>query len=187
MTTSRGISVRLLTPGQRFDRFVIPEPNSGCFLWLGSTTPQGYGSFWDGLRLVRAPRYAWEQANGPIPPGQWVLHRCDNPSCVNTAHLFLGDNATNVRDCAAKKRLRNQRVAHCPAGHGYTTENTYVDKQGRRACRACVAARAKVYAEKHREWMNLDRSLRRKGSSLRAVRAEIHALRAAVRCEEEGR
>lgn len=55
---------------------------------------------------VLTHRYSWELANGPIPDGMQVCHRCDNPRCVRPAHLFLGTHAHNHRDLDAKKRRR---------------------------------------------------------------------------------
>lgn len=57
-------------------------------------------------RRVRGHRLAWEVAYGPIPPGLGVLHRCDNPKCVNPEHLFLGTQKDNVHDAIAKGRFR---------------------------------------------------------------------------------
>lgn len=88
----------------RFERHVSPEPNSGCFLWTAYVTPKGYGTFGDGKGTILAHRFAWKLANGPIPAGRWVLHRCDNPSCVNPDHLFLGDSRANIDDCVSKGR-----------------------------------------------------------------------------------
>ena len=57
-----------------------------------------HGTFW------RAHRFAWYEANGPIPDGLLVLHKCDNPPCINVEHLFLGTHADNVADMVAKGR-----------------------------------------------------------------------------------
>ena len=58
-------------------------------------------------------RYAWTQANGPIPPGMWVLHRCDVRRCVNPEHLFLGTAQDNSRDMVAKgRKVTNRGESH---------------------------------------------------------------------------
>ena len=77
---------------------------TGCMEWTRSCDRDGYGYVQTSGKLKRAHRVAFERANGPIPEGKWVLHRCDNPKCVNPAHLFLGDNRSNVDDKVAKGR-----------------------------------------------------------------------------------
>lgn len=88
----------------RFTRFVSPEPNTGCWLWTGNVSSDGYGHFWNRGRDEKATRYAYRTMVGRIPDGLWVLHRCDNPSCVNPAHLFVGTPRDNVLDMFAKGR-----------------------------------------------------------------------------------
>lgn len=97
---------------ERFSRFVEPEPNSGCWLWIGSRHGKGYGHFRTAHGAVeKAHRVAWRLFVGQIPDGKQVLHRCDVPSCVNPSHLFLGTNADNLADRQAKQRqARGSRV-----------------------------------------------------------------------------
>jgi hypothetical protein len=93
---------------------------------------------WDGTRPRLETRMVWETTFGPIPPGLFVCHVCDNPRCINTQHLFLGTPLDNMRDKVAKGRHHNQQKTHCPRGHEYTPENTTYGKgsQGRK-CKEC--------------------------------------------------
>jgi len=77
-----------------------------CWIWIASTDARGYGKFYHSRRMVRASRVAWKLAHGPVPPGEGVLHRCDNPPCVNNAgHLFTGTQVINMQDAVAKDRM----------------------------------------------------------------------------------
>jgi hypothetical protein len=89
-----------------FESRVVEVLPSGCQIWMGGINDQGYGLIRHGLRHKRAHRVAWEMANGPIPEGLVVLHRCDVPSCVNPAHLSVGTQAENLKDMFAKGRQK---------------------------------------------------------------------------------
>jgi hypothetical protein len=126
----------------RFLAQVMPEPNSGCHLWTGSTNGHGYGSFYLYGKLPGAHRVAWTLFVGPIPPETpHVLHKCDNPPCVNTDHHFLGTHQDNADDKLAKGRLRfgNHYASRsaCKWGHEYTPENTRPGPGNSRRCRIC--------------------------------------------------
>ena len=123
----------------QFEKFVIPEPNSGCFLWLGTVTGRGYGRLRSGGRVYAAHRFAWMLEHGPIPPGLFVLHRCDNPPCVNTRHLFLGTAADNAHDCVSKGRHAEQRRRSCTKGHALDGVRTLKGRRSR-YCKECKHA-----------------------------------------------
>lgn len=91
------------------DERSIPEPNSGCWLWLGWCDNDGYGKANPSKLTTHrlAHRISFEAYRGPVPTGIDVLHRCDMPSCVNPDHLFLGDQLANMRDMIGKNRRAN--------------------------------------------------------------------------------
>lgn len=86
-----------------------PSPDA-CWEWLFARDKDGYGSVWFQGKQCRAPRVAWVLATGsPIPDGQMIRHRCDNPPCVNPTHLELGTSQQNDHD-----RVERQRAARGP-------------------------------------------------------------------------
>jgi HNH endonuclease len=128
------------------------QSGEGCWVWTGSVNKDGYGQIRVNRRTERVHRLAWQEINGPIPPGMHVCHSCDTPACCNPAHLFIGTQSDNVSDMVAKGRFRggaylNAMKTHCPQGHAYTPENT-MTYNGCRSCRACMNARSGRY---HRE------------------------------------
>jgi hypothetical protein len=88
---------------------VVEDPETGCHEWGGPRFRNGYGRV-----EVTAHRLTWEVTRGPVPRGMLVLHRCDNPSCCNPEHLFLGTPRDNMIDKIRKGRGRNQWTGKLP-------------------------------------------------------------------------
>ncbi len=115
----------------RFHEKYIPEPNSGCWLWVGSMVYK-YGSFNYLDKSYRAHRVSYKMFVGDIPEGMLVCHRCDVRSCVNPNHLFLGTFYDNYHDMLTKGRGRKPRIT--PEAGRWIMENykKYDREWGRR-------------------------------------------------------
>ena len=83
-----------------------------CWEWTGCRGNNGHwhGRFYYNGRMQQAHRLAWEEAHGPIPAGQHVLHKCDRPTCVRPDHLYLGTAADNMADMVLRGRCTNAKV-----------------------------------------------------------------------------
>lgn len=114
------------------------NPENGCWEWTSSICSQtGYGKFlFNGKKDYGAHRASYILLVSEIPPGDWVLHHCDNRKCVNPDHLFLGNHTDNMRDAQAKGR---KPISQCPSLWNY--------QKGCR-CDDCVAFK-KAY---HNNW-----------------------------------
>jgi hypothetical protein len=91
--------------------------SGGCWNWAGAINNRGNGQVHLHGKTVLAHRASFEAFNGPVRNGLWVLHRCDNRRCVNPDHLFLGDGALDMQDCASKGRLHFQKAPRCGEKH----------------------------------------------------------------------
>lgn len=127
--------------------------STGCHLWLGITSQQGYGQLGD-VAKTRAHRLSWELANGtPIPKGLVVRHSCDTPACINPDHLSVGTDAQNVWDAISRGRRPVSAAflakSECERGHDLTKPDAiyFATTRGKRYAR-CRKCRHEWYARK---------------------------------------
>ena len=110
-----------------------------CRVWSLKLTDKGYApiKLSPSRRNRKAHVVAYETFVGTIPDGLQVNHHCDQRDCIRVDHLYAGTQAENMADMSARSRTLNQRKTHCPIGHEFTPENTYVYPGGDRRCREC--------------------------------------------------
>lgn len=117
------------------DRFYskVKAVKSGCLEWQGATVRARYGRFIMGSNWLMAHRVAYVMRYGYVDPKYDIHHTCGNRRCVNTHHL---------RALYHVEHRPNSDKTHCPRGHPYNSENTYIYR-GRRYCKACRLGRAR--------------------------------------------
>ncbi len=146
-------------PARFWDK-VIPEPNSGCWLWTAALTGGrcgGYGAFaFDGRRATRrsggkymkvAHRVTYETLVGEVPTGLDLDHICRTRSCCNPSHLEPVTRSVNSLRGAGGDvaRARTRLITHCPKQHEYSGANLYRNPKGKRSCRKCQALAQAAY------------------------------------------
>jgi hypothetical protein len=95
-------------PYHRMMKHVTHKADTECWEFDGCRDGFGYGKVSVNGKQKRTHRLAWEHAWGEIPKGKCVLHKCDNPCCVNPDHLFIGSQRDNIKDMDSKGRRKNQ-------------------------------------------------------------------------------
>jgi len=138
------IPEELLSASSRFWSKVLPPDENGCMNWTAGTQ-HGYGYIQAGRKLWRAHRLSWVYANKRLIPDRKVIcHSCDNPGCVNPDHLILGTQSDNIQQAYDRGRGRNKFIGkdRCIRGHLFS-DDSYITKEGYRACRACRRLRRK--------------------------------------------
>ena len=122
------------------------QKGDGCWEWQGAISKRGYGAVrWEG-KTRPVHRIVWELEIGPIPEGMVIDHLCRNRRCCRLDHLRVTTHRENIIAGTGFGAV-NAAKTHCPQGHEYTPENTYVYKQPKgnwgiqRVCRTCAIAR----------------------------------------------
>lgn len=137
-------------PIERFaEKYVVND--NGCWIWTACLYVDGYGQFSHKSKVVRAHRWSYEYYVAPIPHGYQLDHLCKVHACVNPRHLEPVTNLENSRrgNVGMKTGAMQVSKTHCPQGHEYTTENTYVRPDRRsRDCRMCRTEAARRYRKK---------------------------------------
>ena len=110
----------------------------GCHIWTGYRNFRNYGLIRNNKKDVKAHRASYVIYKGDITHGLVICTSCDNPPCVNPAHLFLGTQAVNMRVAVIKGRNAALNNTHCPQGHEYLGDNLYIrPNRNERNCRMC--------------------------------------------------
>jgi len=125
---------------------------SGCWEWTAYVGNSGYGRFWLDGKGALAHRWSYEYHVAPIPEGLFIDHLCRNKVCVNPSHLEPVTPSENVLrgNGPSAAAARGDTITHCPQGHEYTEENTYMSG-GSRVCRICKRANARAHYEANRD------------------------------------
>lgn len=118
-------------------------PKGECWRWTAALQEGGYGKMQFAGKTDLAHRISFRLAYGEIPSGALVRHSCDNPACVNPAHLSIGSALDNAQDALSRNRNHNQKKTHCMHGHEFDEANTRWHG-GHRQCIRCQKHRDKT-------------------------------------------
>lgn len=107
---------KTLPPHLSFWKYTIRMGEFECWPWSGVTDQHGYGRINFMTLKFKAHRVSYEMFIGPIPDGNVICHKCDNPNCVNPKHLFAGTQKQNMMDASSKGRLNPKSLRNLRPG-----------------------------------------------------------------------
>lgn len=141
---------------ERMQNKIMPEPMSGCWIWLGARQSKGYGIVHFKGENCLAHRTVYSILIGKIVRKFELDHLCRNRSCVNPQHL---EQVTHLENCLRSPLIFKQPT-HCPKGHAYNKENsimgfTTTTKRSYRICRKCHRIRCKEQYERRRRLIKI--------------------------------
>ena len=137
----------------RFDEKWLEDPRTGCWEWQAFLDSDGYGTLRVGYKMMKAHRVSYALTFGPFDSALLVCHDCDNPSCVNPDHLFLGTNADNSADMTSKGRQAKGEAN----GRSKLTEADIPAIMAQRATGATMRAIARDFGVSHFVISNITR------------------------------
>lgn len=130
------------------ERFLLNVDKNGpvwegthCWIWKGTTTPAGYGRIKIDGKGILTHRFTFEHYRGQIDSDKETDHLCRNRVCCNPWHLEPVTHSVNVKRGDIEAMSYQKLKTHCPKGHPYSLENTWVNRLGHRFCRKCHAER----------------------------------------------
>jgi len=132
----RGVLHCRIPLDRRFDILHFPEPNSGCWIWLGALDAKGYGSISVNGKNLKAHRWAYEHFIGPIPVGLVPDHLCHLPCCVNPWHMEPVTHQVNILRGQGIAAIRAKQT-HCIHGHELAGDNLLSQSRRGRQCKLC--------------------------------------------------
>jgi hypothetical protein len=137
---------------QRFRSRIERRGPDECWPWRGGRDVKGYGLISRDGRSVRATWIALEFDGRPRPSvAHEACHTCDNPPCINPAHLWWGTRSENIFDASRKGRHHQRAKTECHRGHPFSGENLRILANGRRECKACRNDIRRRWRERCRE------------------------------------